>query len=202
MTPVSASPRMRADERRACLVDHALSIFAARSYRGVTTAEIARTVGVSEPILYRHFEGKRDLYLACLDEAWRRVREIWDAAISAEPDPRLWLGAMGHAYLELGDPRLRIADLWTQAMTEAADDAKISAHLRAHMRDVHEYVKGAIERSQRAGGVLADRNAGAEAWIFVALGLLTTIDRRAGALVDGELPAIFAARREWLTGAA
>jgi AcrR family transcriptional regulator len=198
----ATATRMRAGERRACLVDHALSIFAARSYRGVTTAEIARTVGVSEPILYRHFEGKRDLYLACLDEAWRRVREIWDAAIAAEADPRLWLGAMGHAYLELGDPRIRIADLWTQAMTEAADDATISAHLRAHMREVHAYVTDVIERSQRAGGVLPDRNAGAEAWIFVALGLLTTVDRRAGALVEGEMPAIFSARRQWLTGLA
>jgi AcrR family transcriptional regulator len=193
---------MRAEERRASVVDHALSVFAGRSYRGVTTADIARTVGVSEPILYRHFACKRDLYLACLDEAWARVREIWDAAVAAEADPRLWVGAMGHAYMELDDPRIRIADLWAQAMIEAGEDAKISAHLRAHMREVHAYVRAVIEGSQRAGGVVADRDPAAEAWIFIALGLLTTANRRTGALGDGELAAIFAARRAWLTGSA
>ena len=30
--------------------------------------------GVTEPVLYRHFASKRDLYLAVLEESWRRLR--------------------------------------------------------------------------------------------------------------------------------
>ena len=41
-------------------------------------AEIAREAGITEPILYRHFGSKRDLYLACLDEAVLRLPEFDD----------------------------------------------------------------------------------------------------------------------------
>ena len=193
---------MRAAQRRACLLDTALSIFASHSYRGVTTAEIARAGGVSEPILYRHFSGKRELYLACLEEAWRRVRGLWERTVAGEPDPRLWLGSMGEAYLAIEDPKMLIADLWVQAVTEASDDPRICSFLGDHMREVHAYVADVIRRSQKAGGVLPERDADAEAWIFIAIGLLTTVGRRAGGLVEADLPAIFAARRAWLTGAA
>jgi AcrR family transcriptional regulator len=198
----SLSVRLPAEQRRASIVDTALSIFASHSYRHVTTAEIARAVGVSEPILYRHFGSKRDLYLACLEEAWRRVRELWDRAVAGEPDPRLWVGAMGRAYLELEDPRMLIADLWVQAVTEASDDPEICAYVSRHKLEVHDYVRDVIRRAQEVGGVLPERDAGAEAWIFIAIGLLTTVGRRLGGLIEDDLPAIFASRRAWLTGSA
>ena len=72
-TPVK--PRLTADARRLAVLDTACRVFSKSSYRGATTAEIAREAGISEPILYRHFGSKRDLYLACLDEAWRSFRE-------------------------------------------------------------------------------------------------------------------------------
>ena len=61
-------------ERRAAVLEAALELFATTSYASATTAEIARAAGVSEPILYRHFASKRDLWLACLDAAWDDVR--------------------------------------------------------------------------------------------------------------------------------
>ena len=62
--------RLPAAERRQAIVDAALRVFASGSYSGATTAEIARAAGISEPILYRHFASKRELYLACLEAAW------------------------------------------------------------------------------------------------------------------------------------
>ena len=37
---------------------------------------------MSEPILYRHFASKRDLYLACLDANVERFRTAFDAKIA------------------------------------------------------------------------------------------------------------------------
>src|SRR5207244_5649937 len=76
-----ARPRLAAEERRAHLLETACHVFSRGSYRGVTTAEIAREAGVTEPVLYRHFASKRDLYFACIDEAWRQVRALWDCAL-------------------------------------------------------------------------------------------------------------------------
>ena len=83
-----ARPRMAADERRQCVVAAACRVFAKSSYSGATTAEIARECGVTEPVLYRHFSSKRDLYLASLDAAWAHVRKLWEDALAREPDPR------------------------------------------------------------------------------------------------------------------
>ena len=192
--------RLPAEQRKAAVLDCACGIFSTGSYRGTTTAEIARVAGVTEPVLYRHFASKRDLYLSVLDESWRRLRDLWQAAVEAEPDPRLWVGAMGQAYFQAKDPKVRCADLWVQALTEASDDQEIRKFLRKQMREVHNYVADVIRRSQEAGGILPDRDAGAEAWIFLAIGLLGTVGRRVGGLIQEDFPAIITQRRRWMTG--
>jgi AcrR family transcriptional regulator len=194
------STRLPAEERKAAVLDCACGIFSTGSYRGTTTAEIARKAGVTEPILYRHFDSKRDLYLAVLDESWRRLRALWDKTIEEEEDPRFWLAAIGRAYFEADDPKVQCADLWVQALTEASDDPEIRKFLRKQMREVHAYVVDVIERSQAAGGILPDRDPRAEAWLFISIGLIGTVGRRLGGLLEDDLPRIIAARRRWMTG--
>lgn len=196
----SVRARMPAAERREALVDTALKVFSAGSFRGVTTAEIAQAAGVSEPILYRHFKSKRDLYLACLREGWERVRAIWDEAVEQEADPGNWLVAMGQAILEPSERKAMLGNLWVQALTEASDDPAIRRYMTEHMREVHEFVEGVIRRSQDRGGILPERDARAEAWIFVSLGFLAVVGRRLGGLLEDDLPIIGASRREWMTG--
>jgi AcrR family transcriptional regulator len=197
---VATRPRLPAEERKKAVLDCACGIFSTGSYRGTTTAEIARKAGVTEPVLYRHFASKRDLYLAVLGESWGRLRKLWDAAVAAESDPRLWVGAMGQAYFEAKDPKVRCADLWVQALTEASDDPEIRKFLRKQMREVHDFVTDVIRRSQEAGGIFPDRDASAEAWIFIAIGLLGTVGRRVGGLIHDDFPAIITQRRRWMTG--
>ncbi len=155
------------------MVGAACRVFAKSSYSGATTAEIARESGVTEPVLYRHFPSKRDLYLACLDAAWAHVRRLWEDALANEPDPRLQLAAMGQAYVRLqrtGD-KIMLSDLWIQALTEASEDPKIRRYLRDQVGEVHDFVAAKIRAAQAAGGIVKARNADAEAWIFISLGL-------------------------------
>ena len=195
------STRLSGPERRAAVVETACRIFAKGSYHGSTTAQIARETGVTEPVLYRHFASKRELYLACLDTVWERVRLLWEKAIERERDPANWIKAIGKAYLEArASARIVLVDLWIQALTEAADDPEIRRALRGQVREVHEFVAGVIRRAQAEGGILPERDADAEAWIFISLGLLSTIDHRLGNLVGEEFENIIASRRAWMTG--
>ena len=156
---------------------------------------------MTEPVLYRHFASKRELYLACLDAVWERVRALWDKALEREEEPSNWLRAIGKAYLEeRGAARIVMVDLWIQALTEAADDAEIRRALRAQLREVHNFVADVIRRAQSEGGIVASRDADAEAWIFISLGLLSTIDRRLSGLVGDDFDRIIASRRTWMTG--
>jgi TetR/AcrR family transcriptional regulator len=194
-----SSPRMSADDRRAALLDCACGVFARGSYRGTTTKEIAQEAGISEPILYRHFDSKLDLYLACVDEAWSRVQALWERTVQTTSDSSRWLGEMGVAYLTTKDKRARLVDLWIQALTEASEDPQIKRYLKRQIRAVHTYVRDVIAGAQELGGVLPERDPDAEAWVFISIGLLGTIDRRLS-LLDGELDQIIAARRLWMTG--
>ena len=193
--------RLTAQQRKAAVVETACRVFAKRSYHGSTTAQIARETGVTEPVLYRHFASKRELYLACLDAVWEQVRALWEKALEAEEDPANWLKTIGKAYLEArAAARIVLVDLWIQALTEAADDPEIRRALRDQVREVHNFVADLIRRAQKDGGILRERDADAEAWIFISLGLLSTIDHRLGSLVGDEFDNIIASRRKWMTG--
>ena len=192
--------RLPAEERRAAVLEAACTIFCRGTYRSTTTAEIAKYAGVTEPVLYRHFSSKRDLYIACLEEAWGDTRELWDNAVADEPDSTLWLMAMGRAYLTTRDRRGQLAHLWLQALAEVSDDPEIRKFVRRQLQDVHRYVADVMRRSQEAGGTLPERDVDCEAWVFIALGLLGTVGRRLGGVVGDDFPRIMDARREWMTG--
>jgi AcrR family transcriptional regulator len=187
--------RLSAEARRQAVLDTACHVFSRSSYRGATTAEIAREAGISEPILYRHFGSKRDLYLACVDEAWRSFRAVCEDAIAADPDK--CLGAIADAYMAKGR-KIRVIDLWIQALNEASEDKVIAAAVRKQIREVHDFFADVIRDGQRRGVVHADRDPVAEAWIFVAGGLLATIDSRLGGLLGGDLLAVRESRRAWM----
>jgi TetR/AcrR family transcriptional regulator len=188
-------PRLTADARRQAVLDTACRVFTKTSYRGATTAEIAREAQISEPILYRHFGSKRDLYLACLDEAWRSFREVSEQAIA--DDPAGCLGAIADVYMAKRT-RIRMVDLWIQALTEASEDAVIAAALRKQVREVQEFLAEVIRGGQERGVVHADRDPVAESWLFVAGGLLTTMDNRLGGLLGDDLQRVRAERRRWM----
>ena len=195
-----STTRLPAEERRASILSTACGLFARRSYRGTTTAEIARAAGVTEPVLYRHFASKRALYLACMDWSWEQVKELWAERLAAEPDPGLWLASIGRAFVESEAERPRSSPLWVQALAESPADPEIAVYMRTHMHEVHEYVADVVRRAQDAGDVPAERDPDAEAWIFIALGLLSMADEVVGTLLQDAWPAIRESRITWLHG--
>jgi AcrR family transcriptional regulator len=192
--------RLPAAERRQAIVEAAISVFASASYGGATTAEIARCAGVSEPVLYRHFRSKRDLYFACVETVWHELRTAWEAAI-ADSEPRERLQAMSRAALARRRRRGVLANLWVQAVTQAGEDPDIRRYVRRHMREVHAFIADAVRSAQQDGAVSGGRDAGTEAWIFIAVGLLSTFAERLGGLLsDDDLAAIAEARIRGLAG--
>jgi AcrR family transcriptional regulator len=196
----ATASRMPAAERRRHLVETAIRQFTEGSYRGTTTAEIARAAGVSEPILYRHFDSKRDLYLAALEHVWEVTRTAWERALEDTPDACAAVEAIGKDHVSVRSAKLQLAELWVQALSEAPEDPELRRHLRRHMRTVHDFVADVIRRGQAQGAISVDRDADSEAWIMLAGGILGMVGRRVGLLDDAELDALRAARLSWLRG--
>ncbi|MEN8706946.1 MAG: TetR/AcrR family transcriptional regulator [Nocardioides marinisabuli] len=87
-------------ERRAQLLDSALGVFVASGYHAAAMDDIAERAGVSKPVLYQHFPGKMDLYLALLDIACDQVIENCRAALASTPDNKQRVAATIDAFYD------------------------------------------------------------------------------------------------------
>ena len=77
----SSTPRLTATARREQLLEVALEVFARNGYHDTSMNDIADAAGVTKPVLYQHFDSKRELYQALLDEAGARLlRAIFSGA--------------------------------------------------------------------------------------------------------------------------
>src|SRR5574339_924181 len=66
-TQTARPTRLPRSARRAQLLEAAQEVFVAQGYHAAAMDDIAERAGVSKPVLYQHFPGKLDLYLALLD---------------------------------------------------------------------------------------------------------------------------------------
>jgi AcrR family transcriptional regulator len=68
---------MTAAARREVIANAAAVLFSERGYRGASIEEIARGSGVTPPVVYEHFDSKRDLYRDLLERHFAELREVW-----------------------------------------------------------------------------------------------------------------------------
>nr|WP_240974538.1 TetR/AcrR family transcriptional regulator [Arthrobacter sp. SF27] len=89
---------MPREERRRQLLQAAHEVFVANGYHGAAMDEIAETARVSKPVLYQHFPGKRELYLALLDHHLESLTAMLMAALNSTNDNKLRVHATMDAY--------------------------------------------------------------------------------------------------------
>ena len=88
------SPRLSATARREQLLEVALEVFARAGYHATSMNEVAEAAGVTKPVLYQHFESKRELYQALLDDVGNQLLTAIVNATGEAPDggPKTELG--------------------------------------------------------------------------------------------------------------
>jgi AcrR family transcriptional regulator len=86
--PRPRTNRLPRTARRAQLLEVALEVFVEQGYHSASMDEIAERAGVSKPVLYQHFPGKLDLYLALLERSCDTVIEGVRTALASTQDNR------------------------------------------------------------------------------------------------------------------
>ncbi|MBC9711118.1 TetR/AcrR family transcriptional regulator [Streptomyces sp. TRM66268-LWL] len=100
-TEAAARPRGTRLPRRARrnqLLGAAQEVFVAQGYHAAAMDDIAERAGVSKPVLYQHFPGKLDLYLALLDQHCESLLTAVRAALESTTDNKLRVAATMDAY--------------------------------------------------------------------------------------------------------
>lgn len=86
--------RLSASARREQVLSVALEAFSTYGYHNTSMNDVAEAAGVTKPVLYQHFDSKRDLYRALLDEVGNRLVAAVTKATAGAAD--------GKATTELG----------------------------------------------------------------------------------------------------
>ena len=95
---VPRGSRLPRRARRAQLLESALEVFVAQGYHAAAMDDIAERAGVSKPVLYQHFPGKLELYLALLDRAVDTVIDGTRAALESTEDNKQRVAATMSAF--------------------------------------------------------------------------------------------------------
>jgi AcrR family transcriptional regulator len=86
--------------RRAQLLDSALEVFVSHGYHAAAMDDIADRAGVSKPVLYQHFPGKLDLYLALLDTSCDAIIDNCRKALESTQDNKERVAAAMAAFYD------------------------------------------------------------------------------------------------------
>jgi len=97
------SSRLPRSARRRQLLGAAQEVFVAQGYHAAAMDDIADRAGVSKPVLYQHFPGKLELYLALLDEHAQGMVAAVREALASTTDNKQRVAATIAAYFRFVD---------------------------------------------------------------------------------------------------
>ncbi len=162
--------RLPAQQRREQLLDTAAKLFATHGYAGATTSQIAKASGVTEPIIYRHFASKRDLFIALIQRTGDATIALWQHELRAAPDPAERLRRLLHANPMVSHRGKGIYRVIIQAMTEVEDEQILEA-LNTHIARLHDFLAEEVKTAQSSGMVSRRFSPELTAWALIHLGL-------------------------------
>ncbi|MDX9912294.1 MAG: TetR/AcrR family transcriptional regulator [Phycisphaerales bacterium] len=162
--------RLPAAQRREQLLDCAADLFARNGYARATTSELAKAAGVTEPVIYRHFKSKKELFVALIERTGERSMQAWRDHLKDAPDAGERLRRL------IGDnpmvsPRQRAAYRVVLQSISEADDPQIVKALSDHITSMHAFLRDEVERAQDEHRVTARFSGELIAWLLIYIGL-------------------------------
>jgi AcrR family transcriptional regulator len=134
--PTQPQGRVAAAERRRLIELAATQLFAERGFAATTVEDIVQAAGVTKPMLYRHFDSKRDLCVALLE---RYRDELIAAPLSrftpGAPDRPAHLRTMLDAWLGYIEDHRDAARLLFRPIHGDPEVERVQRELHGRQRD-------------------------------------------------------------------
>jgi AcrR family transcriptional regulator len=159
--------RMKAEQRRQQLLESAARCFANYGYRGTTTAKIAGEAGVSEPIIYRHFKNKHELFIALIEKIADDVFQNWQEATAHMDNPLEKLKILLYRNPATHDPKTSsVYQLLFHASIEVSEP-EIQRAIQNHYERYVRSLASVMAEAQAAGQIRCDVPAEWLAWQII-----------------------------------
>jgi AcrR family transcriptional regulator len=168
--------RLTKAERKRQLLAHAKQLFVTLGYQTTTTEKIANAAGITEPVLYKHFESKKHLFLEVLQEIREATLTRWHTGTNELGDPLAKLHAVADLYL--GSTRAHPVEFRIMHRTLVeCDDEEVLAQLRGFYLDSEAFLARIIAEGQQTGVFRRSLDPRVGAWelIRTALGYTLTL---------------------------
>ena len=144
--------RLPAARRRRQLLDRALEVFANKGFHEASMDEVAVAAGVTKPVLYQHFESKRELYRELLTDVGEQLRETVLSSTARAAGPRQQVEAGFLAYFSfVADHASAFRLLFGSGRQADAEFAAIAVRVEAAIAEsVAALITGDIDDEHRA----------------------------------------------------
>jgi AcrR family transcriptional regulator len=162
--------RLPAAERREQLLDCAAELFSRHGYARATTAELAKAAGVTEPIIYRHFDSKRGLFVALIERTGRQTLAAWEQHLADASDPGERLKRLLSENPMVTGASREAYRVFLQAITEV-DDPEIHRAVSEHLGSVHAFLSRELAAAQERKRVTDRISPEIIAWLLIDIGL-------------------------------
>jgi AcrR family transcriptional regulator len=168
--------REKSEVRRRQIVDATLALLADCSLDQLSTRQIARALGISQPALFRHFRSRDQILLEVVESSRTDLARLAERVLGGQSDPALRLEALGRALLahldrHPGLPRLLFAHA-------AIGDSPLLRGLRQLYAMQLSLVTELVREGQAQGVFDARFDAGDAARVFAGLLQGATLMRR------------------------
>jgi AcrR family transcriptional regulator len=160
-------PKQRTEVSQASLVEAALLLAAQRSPADITTADLARAVGISQGAVFRHFASKEAIWLAVLDwVAGTLMTRLQSAAANADRAALPALRAVFLAHVDFvtrypGVPRLIFQEL------QHPGDTALKSRVRELMQRYRQLLLAVLQHAKTQQALRPDVDLQAAAVLFI-----------------------------------
>ena len=163
-------PRLKAPQRREQLIEVATKLFARNGYEATTTAAIALAAGVTEPILYRHFKSKQELFVAIVRAVSQQTMNHWQELIGGITDP---VERIRRIAKEFPQHTKGLDDAYhvLHGALSTSRDRKVIAVMKEHYAQIETFFAGMIRDGQKSGVFRKDLDPKVPAWQLIMTGI-------------------------------
>ena len=162
--------RLKAPQRREQLIEVATRLFAKSGYDATTTSAIAEAAGVTEPILYRHFDSKQELFVAIVRNVSELTMAHWREIIAGVDDPAEQIRRIA---AELPQHMEKLADAYhvLHGALATSRDRKVAAVMKEHYAQIEKFFVQIITTGQTAGIFRPQLDPKGPAWQLIMTGI-------------------------------